>query len=59
MLAGIEVNGEEIARLGTNEYTQYTVNGNYSVFFGQVSMVLEWVVAELQAKVKKAQNIIT
>ena len=31
VLAGIEVNGEEIARLGTNEYTQYTVNGNYSV----------------------------
>ena len=31
VLAGLEINGEEIARLGTNEYTQYTVNGNYSV----------------------------
>ena len=31
VLAGLEVNGEEIARLGTNEYSQYTVKGNYSV----------------------------
>ena len=31
VLAGLEVNGEEIARLGTNEYTQHTVSGNYSV----------------------------
>ena len=28
VLAGLEVNGEELARLGTNEYSQYTVKGN-------------------------------
>ena len=31
VLASIKVNGREIAKLGTKEFTQHTVNGNYSI----------------------------
>ena len=31
VLAKVEVNGTEIARLGVKEFTQYSVNGNYNI----------------------------
>ena len=31
VLAVIKVNGREIAKLGTKEFTQHTVNGNYNI----------------------------
>lgn len=31
VLAGLEVNGNEIAKLGTKEFTQHAVKGNYNI----------------------------
>ena len=31
VLVGLEVNGNEIAKLGTKEFTQYAVKGDYSI----------------------------
>ena len=31
VLASVKVNGKEIAKLGTNEFTQYTISGNFNI----------------------------
>ncbi len=31
VLASVKVNGKEIAKLGTKEYTQHTVSGNFNI----------------------------
>ena len=31
VLASLKVNGKEIAKLGTKEFTQYTVSGNFNI----------------------------